>query len=1569
MKAVELGLDRRLVHPNITIMIIKIILKKLKLRTWVGIGIILVILPIVVFGLYRPSASSAEWFNDAWGYRQRIPIDTHTAQETNVYNEMTVDTATLTTDKLQADCDDLRFTDSGGRLLPFQVVSGCDSASTTIRVGFDVMPVAPFDTYMYFGNPSASSGASSLTGFSACGNGCAEGTFGSEEKTQGPAGYWAFDEGYGSTTSDATSNNNTGTITGTTWQTEDKCISGKCLWFDETGDYLTAGTSPTLSATVFTISAWVKWSILPTGTDQDYIIERGENATSNVNYYLWLDADGSTCSTGTTTFVYGFRNSGDTLFKDHCYTNTPTSSVWNHYTVSYDGSNIKLYINGKQVDSESETDTPRTAGTQTVYIGADRSTGSLINGFIDEFKIYQYAKTADQIKAEFASEGSRRGVSARFGQTDTAFLNDGLVGYWPMDETALNTCGSNDACDSSGNSNNGAYQASMTTANQVGGKFGNSVDFNGTSHYIGAGNGASLQITGAITLSAWVNLDVNNATQIVITKYTTNEFAYFCYINSSGQIEMQISSNGTTATTATGSTTLSTTIWHHVACTYIPGTSMTVYLNGVQNGQNTTSIPSSIFNSSGNLEIASGNVGSADWLNGRIDEARVYNRTLSPAEIRALYNWAPGPVGYWKMDEGSWTNNCSTDTVFDSSGNGNNGDACPNSTGPTGGATGKFGKAGDFDDVNDSVEIANSSSITLTSSFTLEAWVKLDTLTSEQNFVYKDRTSFDENYYLWWFTAIDTLVFGFRNSQDTAYVESNYGITPVIGRWYHFAGTFDDTGNIERTYVDGIQVASNTSATDTPLSTNSTLYIGAGNDDSTDGKIDEVRIYNYARTASQIVEDMNAGHPAGGSPIGSQVIYYKMNEQYGTTLNNQNTTQATLTGSLSPAPTWRTKENCKDQGCLDFDGTDDVVTVTNADPIDMNVGLLNGFTISAWVNPDTAGEGSAGQIFNKTTTTTTNCALGGSTPFNVTCTLDSATDATVTVNGVLPASTWTHFAVSYTDDADDEITVWINGIAMGSSTNGVGPNSADTSALNIGNNTGGTATFDGKIDEFKVYSSELASDQIKIDANFGGVLNFGVGSDEASQVSGGAGNPPVGWWGLDDNTGTSAQDRSGNGNTGTLQNQATWITGKYGSSVYFNGDPTGSDTHVLLGNDIFDSYSEGTIEFWFKPNDTGDGWQNMFGAGTGGADSMVIVYQLSDNTVRFWTSEFLEFSATLSGSQTSWHHAAYTLSSSTHTLYLDGVRQSLSYTTGSSSDLIFFDDISFGTTGYTLGCGYTSGASCNSTELYEGSLDEVKIYNYARSAAQVAYDYNRGGPVGWWRFNECSGTTANDASGNGYNGTITIGATGEDMVGTCATSSTAWGSGVTGKFNASLDFDGSDDYVDSNFSPSFGTGDFSVFAWVKTTSVADDFILGTLDEAGANDPGFQFEVNLAGSENLFRVFVRDASGGSYSDDSTTAINDGNWHLVGLVRDGTNSLFRTYVDTKQEDSGPNIAGDVTVSAADMAIGAWNNRGTIADFLDGQVDDVRIYNYALSAAQIRKLYNENSNARFGPAQGSP
>src|SRR5690606_37967964 len=73
-----------------------------------------------------------------------------------------------------------------------------------------------------------------------------------------------------------------------------------------------------------------------------------------------------------------------------------------------------------------------------------------------------------------------------------------------------------------------------------------------------------------------------------------------------------------------------------------------------------------------------------------------------------------------------------------------------------------------------------------------------------------------------------------------------------------------------------------------------------------------------------------------------------------------------------------------------------------------------------------------------------------------------------------------------------------------------------------------------------------------------------------------------------------------------------------------------------------------------------------------------------------------------------------------------------------------------------------------------GVIDDVKIYNYARTPAQIAYDYNRGAPVAWYRFDECEGTTIKEHSGNGNNGTLNIGSLGsQSSLGTCADGSSA----------------------------------------------------------------------------------------------------------------------------------------------------------------------------------------------------
>ena len=149
-----------------------------------------------------------------------------------------------------------------------------------------------------------------------------------------------------------------------------------------------------------------------------------------------------------------------------------------------------------------------------------------------------------------------------------------------------------------------------------------------------------------------------------------------------------------------------------------------------------------------------------------------------------------------------------------------------------------------------------------------------------------------------------------------------------------------------------------------------------------------------------------------------------------------------------------------------------------------------------------------------------------------------------------------------------------------------------------------------------------------------------------------------------------------------------------------------------------------------------------------------------------------------------WHFVTVTLDGSSNgTLYVDGNP----VTTDTYSGLRTSTNV--------LRIG--TDASTFATYNWNGYIDDVKLYNYVRSQAQISYDFNRGAPAGWWKFDECQGSTAYDATGNGNSGTITIGTgagTGHiDSVGTCSTSGTAWYNGVTGKFNSSISYDGIDD--------------------------------------------------------------------------------------------------------------------------------------------------------------------------------
>jgi hypothetical protein len=202
-------------------------------------------------------------------------------------------------------------------------------------------------------------------------------------------------------------------------------------------------------------------------------------------------------------------------------------------------------------------------------------------------------------------------------------------------------------------------------------------------------------------------------------------------------------------------------------------------------------------------------------------------------------------VGYWKFDEGTGG------VAADSSGNGNGGTVHGASW-----TTGISDVALQFDGVNDYVGIADSPSLRLTSNqASLELWFKpavtLDsTLTHRINILDKG------NGYGFQMEAGAGLSFTvwIGGNQWLPTVTNNW----IAGEWYYITGTYD--GTTEKVYVNGIlensqPLSGSLSGNSLPLSIGSYCY---GTMNFFNGAIDEVKVYDYARTAQQILDDYNS---------------------------------------------------------------------------------------------------------------------------------------------------------------------------------------------------------------------------------------------------------------------------------------------------------------------------------------------------------------------------------------------------------------------------------------------------------------------------------------------------------------------------------------------------------------------------------------------------------------------------------------------------------------------------------------------------------------------------------------
>ncbi|MHA2329511.1 MAG: LamG-like jellyroll fold domain-containing protein, partial [Candidatus Hodarchaeales archaeon] len=1093
---------------------------------------------------------------------------------------------------------------------------------------------------------------------------------------------------------------------------------------------------------------------------------------------------------------------------------------------------MQIYIDGVASDATP----PSLSGSildsdiQLMIGGLDSS--QVTHGYVDELKIYPYSRSESEIKADYQNN-----ASAVLGIKDESYLSNGLVGYWKMDESDwTNDCTATDVADSSGNDNNGKSCPSTTGPDPAAGKFGNGGSFDGSNDYIEVPDSTTTNVTGSqLTVAGWYYFDtVSGRNTHLIRKYNSSG-GYVVNLGTSGNVGFYIY-NGVTYVPS-GSSAVPADQWTHVVGTYDNNQNLVrLYING-------TLVSSA--NADGDISSSSGGnllLGYQGWqasdnytLDGSMDEVRIYNRALSPAEIRQLYNWAPRPSAYWKMDESSWNNDCSTDTVFDSSSNGNDTVSCPNTTGPTGGATGKFGKAGYFDGSND--YIYNSSpSFTFGDKLTISAWLYPTTINGDNR--------------QWIASQNDTFMSYLDDASSSLYFRLNAGgITTwdtgydmVLDTWQYVTLVYD--GENMSAYVDGAYQDSNPKSGSLASSTWTSIGADYGDGSVNDwyqGKLDDVRIYNYARTPAQIIEDMNAGHPIGGSPLGSQAVYYKFDEGYGTAVQDSspNNYDGTNNGTVT-----RSNQG-KFNKAVDFDGSSGFVRIDN-EPLTFS---SRNRTISLWYQPD------ASDISSGLHDIVTGHHTGSYDYSRLRLYIDGATDkitfyfsvypgptaVSITTTSTFSAGEWYHLAVTW-DETD--YYLFVNGVQEGTySHSGVTTDTITVITLGSNQDTGDPATYlYGAIDEFKVYYTALTQEQVKLDKNHGASQVFGYTSTDSS------GNPdfssdreycvpgdatscsaPIAELKFDENTGTSTKDTSENSNTGTLTNGPVWKHAgncKYGSCLSFDGaSGLDQDDYVIAGSDtsidnIFNG--GGTASFWLYPESAGESdlgrllSKRIIGSGwdifTQTCDSNRIdLFFLTDTaaTDGQWRADCV-----LNLNQ--WNYIAITYdddnTANDPIFYVNGIKKTLDYEQNGAT---YVSDAS---NNLYIGAGNVSGSYYTT----DGLLDTIRLYDYIRTPAQVAWDYGRGAPVAHWRIDECQGDTIYDVSENGNDGTITIGGTGsQDGIGTCTDedSTNARYNGRSGKYEASLNFDGTDDYVTITDPPEldFGTDiDFTITYWFKT---------------------------------------------------------------------------------------------------------------------------------------------------------
>lgn len=665
------------------------------------------------------------------------------------------------------------------------------------------------------------------------------------------------------------------------------------------------------------------------------------------------------------------------------------------------------------------------------------------------------------------------------------------------------------------------------------------------------------------------------------------------------------------------------------------------------------------------------------------------------------------------------------------------------------------------------------------------------------------------------------------------------------------------------------------------------------------------------------------------------VGYWSMDEGSGSVANDSSGNGDF--GSVSGA-TWA---NGKRGKSLNFDGTDDYLDLSNkglGDP--NNFGGTNGkVSISLWLKPTRSTGVVYDTILRRIGGMHYMAIVGdGSNRFIRLMVWNEVASANYWPDSIstIPVDTWTH--VVFILEAGVGYSFYINGVLDRSeSVPGlvIGNYGSSDSAFGAKLDSG-ASFFKGQIDDVRLYNRVLTAAEVSAMYKSGQVTRKTVSNSGL-----------VGYWPLNEGTGTVAGDSSGNGNVGSISG-ATWTEGKRGKALSFDG----TSNCVSLGTSSTLRPQDGTYSAWIKlsslPSD-GNVGGDIFSNYSGNSKGMFLSV-LSNGYLHLRPHPSGNVNSTYALSTGRWYHVVGQIEGSATRLYINGV----------------LDNSSTGT--YTPPDGMNASIGCwvDAAGFYfPGVIDDVRIYNRALSAAEVAALYKQNettvnantnsritdGLVGAWSFNgnnlNMASSTAEilDVSGNGNHG------------------DNSGGRADAGKIGQGWKFDGADDYVaigDTSVLDLSTQGSLSIWARPDRSMPSDDanyYYRNFISKSyGGSTATVVYSFHWHGTNSLSELRMCTSTGAAATCQTYNigALTVGDWYNFAVTWNTAANSLIFYVNgaavssLTNSNAAQNSATSLYIGGCTFGCGANQN-------WDGQLDEARVYNRALSAEEMKQLYN--------------